>query len=125
MSVLRGRYLVLIMLIGVQLIAFNNCSSQRLNEQFGASQNQITSGSTIVPNWSINSIPTFIEGTASTFNLSSTLPAEVKKGGTFFVDTSGARLPAGMSLSESGVLSVNNPAVGTTLDVVFGYNEPN
>jgi len=58
-------------------------------------------------------------------DLSSTLPAGTKQGGTFGVDSSGAALPSGVSLSSDGILSLDSAAsVGVTQGVVFSYTEP-
>ena len=59
------------------------------------------------------------------FNLAPTLPTWVATGGTFAVDSSGAPLPAGVSLSTDGVLSLTGAtSLGRTEGVVFAYTEP-
>jgi hypothetical protein len=59
------------------------------------------------------------------FNLAPTLPTWVATGGTFAVDSSGAPLPAGVSLSTDGVLSLTDAtSLGRTEGVVFAYTEP-
>jgi hypothetical protein len=58
------------------------------------------------------------------FDMSSTLPATVARGGAFGVDASGTRLPAGMSLSSTGLLSVGSAAVGSVAGVIFTYDAP-
>jgi hypothetical protein len=52
------------------------------------------------------------------------LPSAVKRGGTFGIDASGARLPAGMTLTPAGLLSVGSASVGTIAGVVFTYDAP-
>lgn len=74
--------------------------------------------------WSVSPTPYFLTGTGSTFDLSSTLPTGVRKGGLFAVDPKGAQLPAGMVLSASGLLSVGNAAAGRADGVIFTYAEP-
>jgi hypothetical protein len=59
------------------------------------------------------------------WDLTASLPPGVKRGGRFFVDSSGAPLPPGVTLSPRGILSLTNVArEGTTEGVVFGYTEP-
>jgi hypothetical protein len=60
----------------------------------------------------------------ATFNLATTLPADVKSGGVFEVDPSGAPLPAGFSLTPGGLLFVSSSATGGTAGVVFRYTPP-
>ncbi len=67
-------------------------------------------------------LPTFT-GT-STFDLSTTLPNGIVKGGAFGVSTSGPALPTGVTLSRAGVLAVASAAAGRTIGVVFTYTEP-
>lgn len=69
-------------------------------------------------------VPALIVGSGATFDLSGTLPTNVKRGGTFSLDTSGARLPAGMSLSPSGILAVGAAAIGSVTGVIFTYDAP-
>ena len=66
----------------------------------------------------------FAAGTATKLELSTTLPSGVRKGGTFGVSPSGMPLPAGMTLSSAGLLSLGTALVGTTTGVVFTYSEP-
>ena len=73
--------------------------------------------------WSVSPTPYFFTGTGSTFDLNTTLPAGVRKGGTFAVVASGAPLPAGMALSH-GLLSVGNAEAGRADGVIFTYAEP-
>ena len=69
-------------------------------------------------------MPALTVNSGATFDLSSTLPTGVTRGGTFGVDPSGARLPAGMSLSSSGILAVGTATLGTVTGVVFTYDAP-
>ena len=58
-------------------------------------------------------------------DLAPTLPAGIIRGGRFSVDTSGAALPPGVTLSPEGILSLTGGArVGATNGVVFAYTEP-
>jgi hypothetical protein len=68
--------------------------------------------------------PSFAVGSGSTFNLATTLPADVARGGLFDVSTSGARLPTGMTLTPAGILSVGTAAVGSVAGVIFTYSSP-
>lgn len=74
--------------------------------------------------WSVSPTPYFLAGTGGTFDLNSTLPAGVRKGGIFAIDPKGAPLPAGMVLSASGILSVGSAAAGRADGVIFTYAEP-
>lgn len=60
----------------------------------------------------------------ASFNLAATLPSDVRTGGVFQVDPSGAPLPAGFTLSPSGLLYVGSSATGGTAGVVFRYTPP-
>jgi hypothetical protein len=73
--------------------------------------------------WSVGLIE-LRAGNGATFDLSVTLPGSVPRGGTFSVSPSGAPLPAGMTLSASGLLSVGNAAPGQTTGVIFAYTPP-
>lgn len=82
-------------------------------------------GGTPAPNaplWSPT--PTFVEGSQVPFDLASTLPAGILRGGVFSIDPAGAPLPAGMSLTSRGLLYAGTARVGTTTGVVFRYSEP-
>jgi hypothetical protein len=74
--------------------------------------------------WSVSPTPYFLAGTGSTFDLSTTLPPGVRKGGTFGIASNGAPLPAGMSLAPTGLLSVGTAGAGRTDGVIFTYAEP-
>jgi hypothetical protein len=67
------------------------------------------------------SVPALLVGSGATFNLASTLPAGVSRGGRFGLDPSGAALPTGMSLTNAGILSVGTASIGTVNGVVFTY----
>ena len=73
--------------------------------------------------WVVNP-PSFAVGSGATFNLATTLPAGVARGGAFDVSPSGARLPAGMALAPAGILSVGTATVGSVAGVVFTYSSP-
>jgi hypothetical protein len=60
----------------------------------------------------------------ASFNLAATLPSNVRTGGVFQVDPSGAALPAGFTLTPSGLLYVGSSATGGTAGVVFRYTPP-
>lgn len=74
--------------------------------------------------WSVSPTPYFLADTGTTFDLSTTLPATVRRGGTFGVSPSGNPLPAGMSLSATGLLSVGSAKAGRTDGVIFTYEQP-
>ena len=69
-------------------------------------------------------VPSMTVGSGTSFDLNSTLPARVARGGAFGVDASGARLPSGMILSAAGLLSVGSAARGTVAGVIFTYDAP-
>lgn len=74
--------------------------------------------------WSVSPSPYFLSGTGMTFDLTSTLPNGVKRGGIFGVSAQGAPLPNGMALSATGLLSVGSASAGRVDGVVFTYAEP-
>ena len=55
-------------------------------------------------------------------DLNNTLPANVRRGGVFSVDPSGAPLPDGLDLSAAGVLSASRIVFAS--GIVFRYVEP-
>jgi hypothetical protein len=65
-----------------------------------------------------------VVGSGATFDLGSTLPSSVGRGGVFGIDTAGTRLPAGMSLSTAGILAVGSATVGSVAGVIFTYDAP-
>lgn len=69
-------------------------------------------------------IPAFIADRGGQFDLATTLPDGVARGGTFGVSSSGRALPTGITLSPSGILSALNPVVGETTGVIFTYTLP-
>jgi len=73
--------------------------------------------------WVVNP-PSFAVGSGATFNLATTLPASVARGGAFGISPSGAGLPAGMTLAPVGILSVGTATVGSVAGVVFTYSSP-
>ena len=73
--------------------------------------------------WVVNP-PSFAVGGGGSFNLSSTLPIGVARGGVFGVSASGANLPTGMTLTSAGILSVGSASVGSVAGVVFTYASP-
>jgi len=69
-------------------------------------------------------VPPLLVGTNATFNLSSTLPSAVPKGGRFGLDPSGPLLPRGMTLSSAGLLAVGSASIGSVAGVIFTYETP-
>lgn len=69
-------------------------------------------------------VPALVVGSGATFDLSSTLPPSVNRGGIFGIDMGGSRLPTGMTLSTRGILSVGTAAIGTITGVIFTYDAP-
>jgi len=61
------------------------------------------------------------QGDASTFDLASTLPPGIARGGVFAVDASGPTLPAGVSLSSDGILSAASQSPASVSGVIFSY----
>jgi len=74
--------------------------------------------------WVIPSQISFVEGSTGTYDLAATLPSGVAPGGSFELDLSGPALPAGMTLSSQGVLSVGSATEISVSGVVFSYTEP-
>lgn len=69
-------------------------------------------------------LPVFVAGVATPFDLASTLPPSVVRGGVFSIDPIGAPLPAGMELTRAGLLSAGTAAPSSMDGVVFAYEEP-
>jgi hypothetical protein len=69
-------------------------------------------------------VPALIVGSGATFDLTSTLPTSISRGGRFSIDSAGSRLPAGMSLSTAGILAVGSAAIGSVTGVIFTYDTP-
>jgi hypothetical protein len=75
--------------------------------------------------WAIAPLTLSIGDATIVYQLSATLPPNVRRGGAFGVDPSGNSLPAGVSLSPDGVLALTKQAVpGGAAGVVFSYLEP-
>lgn len=68
-------------------------------------------------------LPSFTAGKSATYDLRSTLPSGVRRGGTFGVAANGNPLPAGMTLAPVGILSVASTTVGQATGVIFTYSE--
>jgi hypothetical protein len=73
--------------------------------------------------WNPN-VPPLLVGSNATFNLSSTLPNGIARGGKFGLDPNGPVLPRGMSLSADGVLAVGSASIGSVAGVIFTYETP-
>lgn len=69
-------------------------------------------------------LPLFLAGSTQSFDLTETLPSTVAKGGTFGVAANGTSLPAGMTLSPAGIITVGGATIGQTTGVAFTYTEP-
>lgn len=72
----------------------------------------------------IVTLPVFVAGVATPFDLASTLPASVVRGGVFSIDPMSAPLPAGMELTREGLLSSGTASPSSMDGVVFAYEEP-
>ena len=57
-------------------------------------------------------------------DLSLTLSTGIRPGGTFSLAATSGPLPAGVSLSAQGILTLTNPIAGTTSNIIFAYAEP-
>lgn len=66
-------------------------------------------------------VPPLLVGSSTSFDLSRTLPASIARNGRFGVDPAGAPLPAGMTLTPAGILSVGTAAIATVGGVIFTY----
>ena len=73
--------------------------------------------------WNPN-VPPLLVGSNATFNLSTTLPSGIARGGKFGLDPGGPVLPRGMSLSADGVLAVGSASIGSVAGVIFTYETP-
>ena len=69
-------------------------------------------------------VPALIVGSSGSFDLNTTLPLSIKRGGTYGIDSGGPRLPVGMSLTSAGILAVGTAAIGTVTGVIFTYDAP-
>lgn len=79
--------------------------------------------STPSASWTVNP-PSFAVGSGAAFNLAMTLPQGTGRGGVFGVSATGAGLPAGMTLTPVGILSVGTASVGSVSGVIFTYASP-
>jgi hypothetical protein len=61
---------------------------------------------------------------AGQFNVQGTGPSGYVSGGISGIDPAGTQLPAGMTITEAGVLDVGTAPEATTTGVVFSYAEP-
>ncbi|MGE0762658.1 MAG: hypothetical protein AB7N80_05220 [Bdellovibrionales bacterium] len=110
--------IVILSLSGTQVL-FQNCSQEMQgNSVF---QDSSSSGDVGGDSWIVGNV-SFVEGSGSSYDLNSTLPAGTPSSGTFSVDPSGTQLPQGMTLSAAGILAVGNAAIGDTAGVVFVYD---
>lgn len=66
----------------------------------------------------------FPAGINTLLDLSITLPSGVARGGLFNIDSGGAALPSGVSLSSAGLLAVSGAAVVNVTGVIFRYSLP-
>ena len=75
--------------------------------------------------WDINKTLTLAASAVSSYDLNSSLPPTVKRGGRFNLSANGSALPVGVALSAAGILSSTVVArLGTVTGVVFSYDEP-
>ena len=86
----------------------------------GSAENSPLNGITTSAVWNVPAID-LGQGATSTFDLASTLPPEVARGGIFAVDPSGSALPAGVSLDSAGVLSAFPQMTESVGGVIFSY----
>ncbi len=66
-------------------------------------------------------LPVLLANSGASFDLKTTLPAGAPGGGIFGIDPGGAALPAGMSLSRAGILTVGTAAVASVTGTIFTY----
>jgi hypothetical protein len=88
----------------------------------GSSAGRLPDGTTTAapPIWSVPPIG-LGQGAASTYDLASTLPDEIARGGVFAVDPSGSSLPTGVTLNAAGILSAVPQVTETISGVIFSY----
>lgn len=73
--------------------------------------------------WDVGQALRLVADSTSAFDLTSTLPTGVRTGGTFSVSPSGTPLPAGVTLSPSGILTASATAqIQSIAGVVFAYD---
>jgi hypothetical protein len=81
------------------------------------------SGDSESQEWQVNPWPFFVVDNQGPFDLASTLPSGVARGGAFGIAS--GQLPAGVTLSSQGILtSASSAPIGQTTGVVFSYAEP-
>jgi hypothetical protein len=105
-------------------LAFGLSGCASLLEGCGGGGSPIDQDSTPPTAWNVGPLY-FLVGSGATWDLSATLPSEVAQGGTFGISPTGAALPTGMTLSQSGILAVGGAAPGIVVGVIFSYAEPN
>lgn len=71
--------------------------------------------------WDIGAALAFVANSPAGIDLNDTLPAGMRRGGTFGVDSAGSPLPAGMTLTPDGWLVGGSATVGLTTGVRFTY----
>lgn len=92
---------------------------------FGCKRTSESSGTASVVPSSWNPSPLlFLAGETATFDLGTTLPAGVARGGTFSLAPGSGPLPAQVALSPNGVLTADSPVDGTAANIIFLYTEP-
>jgi hypothetical protein len=74
--------------------------------------------------WDLSPWMWFIAGQNRVIDLTLTLPPDVVRGGAFGLASGSAPLPPGFTLAPSGLLTVVDPTVGQTFNVLFTYEEP-
>lgn len=63
-------------------------------------------------------------GQVTEFDLNTTLPPQVERGGVFGVDPKGSPLPEGMILDPDGILHLGTAQAGRVTGVIFSYTTP-
>lgn len=118
-------WILCLSLFGTSLL-YNNCTGQGFTSLKGADSNN-SQGTGDLPNssgvWIVPNI-SFTQGSTQTFDLSQTFPNCLAGQGIFGIDPSGTKLPAGMSLSSGGILSVGSAVVADTPGVIFNCTQP-
>jgi len=115
----RRRFLLGTALVGTCAHSLSACGGS------GSTASQSTESGDLVQ-WTIDPSPLLIAGELLVVvDLAASLPTGVRRGGRFQVSPLGSRLPVGVLLSTSGILSLTSEATeGLTLGVVFRYDEP-
>ncbi len=120
---LAGRRKVLCFGVGAGALMLLGCDVSEQDASAAAAPPPAASPPPASPAWVVNP-PSFAVGSGATFNMATTLPAGVARGGAFGVSSAGARLPAGMTFTPPGILSVGTATVGSVAGVVFTYASP-